>query len=393
MPEWKLPVVSAVAISTAVIFLFKYVHNQDAKTRKSIPAERRRKTPATSEITEVLTPNQTDPNGVAMGGVLMSWIDICAGIAAKTHSDTPCVTASVDAVHFLRPIRMGDVVVVKARVNRSWTTSLEVGVAVFAEDILTGEQRYCCHAYLTFVGVQNGRPIVVPELVPLAQEEIEECAAADRRRIARMELKTKSEAHRSLTTVNINLPFTENMALIMPQHANSVGITFGGYIIQLMEQCGIISASRHVQNFHNDNASSSRILFRTASIDCLNFIRPTKVGDILRIRAQVTRTWNTSLEVYITVHAHLVGYNETIIVDACGDDQWDFSNDGFMTFFAIDSEDHKSHERLPSVQSASPETQECQDLAEKRRQKRLNERDYLLKQRRFSNPPARAEKS
>jgi acyl-CoA thioesterase 11 len=75
----------------------------------------------------------------------MSWIDICAGIAAKTHTEQPCVTASVDAIHFLNPIFVGDVVIVKAAVNKAWRTSMEIGVRVEAEHLHTGEKRYCCH--------------------------------------------------------------------------------------------------------------------------------------------------------------------------------------------------------------------------------------------------------
>jgi acyl-CoA hydrolase len=95
----------------------------------------------------------------------MEWIDVCAGIAAKTHADMPCVTASVDAVHFLQPIYVGEAVILKASVNRAWRSSMEIGVRVVAENLNTGERRYCCHAYLTFVAVRDGKPVPVPDLV------------------------------------------------------------------------------------------------------------------------------------------------------------------------------------------------------------------------------------
>ncbi|GFH16871.1 thioesterase superfamily protein, partial [Haematococcus lacustris] len=88
------------------------------------------------------------PHGTAARGPeVLSWIDICAGMSAKTLARGPCVTAVVGAVHFLRPCRLGAVVIVAAMVHRTFTSSMEVGVRVEAEDMRTGQRHHCCSAY------------------------------------------------------------------------------------------------------------------------------------------------------------------------------------------------------------------------------------------------------
>jgi acyl-CoA thioesterase 11 len=102
----------------------------------------------------IVRPADCDAQGVCVGGHVLSWIDICAGLSAKTLARGPCVTVSVDAVSFLRPCTLGCVVIVAARVNRTFASSMEVGVRVEAEDPRTGERAHCCSAYLTFVSMR-----------------------------------------------------------------------------------------------------------------------------------------------------------------------------------------------------------------------------------------------
>ena len=100
------------------------------------------------------------------GGVVMQWIDVCAGVAAMRHAGGPVVTASIDRLDFLSPIRVGDIVVLQAQVNYVHKTSMEVGCRVETEDPRTRARRYTTKAYLTFVSVDDdGRPRVVPPLV------------------------------------------------------------------------------------------------------------------------------------------------------------------------------------------------------------------------------------
>ena len=140
-------------------------------------------------MNELVLPNDTNTLGNLMGGRLLHWMDICAAIAAQRHSNRVCVTASVDNVDFHSAIKLGEVVVLEAFVNRAFTTSMEAEINVWAEDTVTGERRKCNKAYYTFVAVdQNGRPIPVPPLKAQTDEEIARFDAAGRRRELRLVL-------------------------------------------------------------------------------------------------------------------------------------------------------------------------------------------------------------
>ena len=138
-------------------------------------------------MNELVLPNDTNTLGNLMGGRLLHFMDICAAIASQRHSNRVVVTASVDNVDFQSAIRLGEVVVMEAVVNRAFTTSMETEVNVWAEDTTTGERRKCNRAFYTFVAVdQNGRPIPVPPLAPETDDERERYEAAQRRRELRL---------------------------------------------------------------------------------------------------------------------------------------------------------------------------------------------------------------
>ncbi len=115
-------------------------------------------------------------------------MDKCAAIAAFRHSRNSVVTASIDRVDFREPIHLGDLVIMKASVNFAGRSSMEVGVRVEAEDLLTGNRRHTNSCYLTFVAVdRNGRPVEVPELRPESEDELRRYEAALQRRRRRLE--------------------------------------------------------------------------------------------------------------------------------------------------------------------------------------------------------------
>src|SRR5215471_10090130 len=107
------------------------------------------------EMTELVLPNDTNQLGNLLGGRLMEWMDIAAAVAAQRHSNRICVTAGVDDLVFHQPIRLGEVVTLRASVNRAFGTSMEVGVQVTSENQLTGERKTANTAYLTFVAVDE----------------------------------------------------------------------------------------------------------------------------------------------------------------------------------------------------------------------------------------------
>jgi len=139
-------------------------------------------------------PEHANNMGHVFGGVILSMMDKCAAIAAFRHSRASVVTASIDRVDFREPIHLGDLVVMKASINFAGRTSMEVGVRVEAEELLTGERRHTNSCYLTFVAVdRNGRPIEVPALVPETEDELRRAAAAQERRRSRLAERQNEE--------------------------------------------------------------------------------------------------------------------------------------------------------------------------------------------------------
>jgi acyl-CoA hydrolase len=145
-----------------------------------------------TEMVPVVLPNDANPLGFILGGTVMHLIDIAGAIACHRHSRTLLVTAAVDDLQFLHSIKVGDLIILKSRVTCVFTTSLEVQVDVFSEEILTGKRQLTSRAFLTFVAIdRDGTKVSVPPLVVESDEERRECEAAQRRRAARLERKSE----------------------------------------------------------------------------------------------------------------------------------------------------------------------------------------------------------
>ncbi len=141
-------------------------------------------------MTELVLPNHTNQLGNLLGGQLMHWIDICAALASSKHAKRICVTASVDKIDFHHPIKLGDVVTLKASVNRVFNTSMEVGVKVTSENHSKGNLEHTNSAYLTFVGVdENGKPVKSQEVNPESPDELRRYEEALVRREKRLQLR------------------------------------------------------------------------------------------------------------------------------------------------------------------------------------------------------------
>lgn len=150
-------------------------------------------------MVQVVLPNDANPLGFILGGTVMHLIDIAGAIAGHRHARSPLVTAAVDGLQFLHPIKIGDLIILNARVTAAWTTSLEVEVEVFSEETLTGVRRMTSRAYLTFVSaVRDGKRVQIPGLLLESDEDRARAAAAELRRAerltARKELERRSES-------------------------------------------------------------------------------------------------------------------------------------------------------------------------------------------------------
>ena len=140
------------------------------------------------ETSELMMPQHANNLGHVFGGVILSMMDKAAAIAAIRHARRNVVTASIDRVDFREPVKVGDLVVMHASVNYVGRSSMEVGVRVEAEDLLTGNRRHTNSCYLTFVAIdKDGRPIEVPLLVPETPDEERRFEAAKERRRRRLE--------------------------------------------------------------------------------------------------------------------------------------------------------------------------------------------------------------
>lgn len=143
-------------------------------------------------MTEMVLPNDTNTLNNLMGGKLMQWMDIVSAISAQKHSNSTVVTASVDNISFKHPIRLGNVVTLKAKVTRAFNSSMEVRIEVEAEDIPLGKKIESNSAYFTFVAVgQSGNPAPVPEVEPQTEEETALYDGALRRRQLRLILANR----------------------------------------------------------------------------------------------------------------------------------------------------------------------------------------------------------
>ena len=147
-------------------------------------------------MTELVLPNDTNVFGNLMGGRLMYWMDIAAGITAVKHCNAPCMTASVDNLSFKNPIKLGNVVRIEANITRAFTTSMEIHLKVWGEDNLHQYRYESNEAYFTFVALDpNNKPRPVPAVIPKTEQEQLLFEGALRRRQVRLILGGKMKPH------------------------------------------------------------------------------------------------------------------------------------------------------------------------------------------------------
>jgi len=146
-----------------------------------------------SEMAEIVLPNDANPLGALLGGRLMHWIDLAGAMAAHRHSRNYVVTASVDHIDFLVPVRVGDLVILRSSLNRVFHSSMEVGVKVFVENYIADTAQHVGSAYLTFVAIDGaGHRLKVAPVIPETEEQQRRYEDAGRRReVRRAELERR----------------------------------------------------------------------------------------------------------------------------------------------------------------------------------------------------------
>jgi acyl-CoA hydrolase len=154
----------------------------------------KRASESATEMVQVVLPNDANPLGYILGGTVMHLIDIAGAIACHRHTRSLLVTAAVDGLQFLHPIKVGDLIILQARVTAAWSTSLEVEVEVFSEETLTGSRRMTSRAYLTFVATdRDGQRRRIPRLILETEDERERAADAEGRRAQRLAARKSLE--------------------------------------------------------------------------------------------------------------------------------------------------------------------------------------------------------
>lgn len=147
------------------------------------------KSPKHSEtiMTEVVFPNDTNPMGILQGGRLVHWMDIASAVCAQNHAEHICVTASIDSVKFKAPAKVGDIVTIKAKITRSFNSSMEIFVQAWAKKVLTQKAYLINEAYFTFVAIDdNAHPTKVPLVKTKTEEEKKEYELAEERKKTRL---------------------------------------------------------------------------------------------------------------------------------------------------------------------------------------------------------------
>jgi acyl-CoA hydrolase len=148
-----------------------------------------------SEYLELALPNDANGLGNVLGGKVMHLVDLAAAMAGMRHARQTIVTASVDSLHFLHPVHLGELIILRSSVNRVFRSSMEIGVKVMTEKLLTGARLHTCSAYLTFVAVdQEGRAMAVPPVIPETEDEIRRYRQAGERREYRLAMRNRLQA-------------------------------------------------------------------------------------------------------------------------------------------------------------------------------------------------------
>jgi acyl-CoA hydrolase len=147
-----------------------------------------------SEYSELALPNDANGLGNVLGGKVMHLVDLAAALAALRHARRPVVTASVDHMNFLHPVKIGQLILLRSSVNRVFRSSMEIGVKVWVEDLQTGAVRHTSSAYLTFVALDaTGQTVPIPPVIPETEDEKRRYEEAAQRRDYRLEMRRKGK--------------------------------------------------------------------------------------------------------------------------------------------------------------------------------------------------------
>ncbi|XP_074240342.1 acetyl-coenzyme A thioesterase isoform X2 [Saimiri boliviensis] len=265
-----------------------------------------RQAPGEVLMSQAIQPAHATARGELSAGQLLKWIDTTACLAAEKHAGVSCVTASVDDIQFEETAKIGQVITIKAKVTRAFSTSMEIGIKVMVQDVLTGIEKLVSVAFSTFVAKAVGKEKIHLKPVTLLteQDHVEHNLAAERRKVRLQHEETFNSLMKASSkfddlifdeeegAVSTRGTSVQSIELVLPPHANHHGNTFGGQIMAWMETVATISASR-----------LCRAHLFLKSVDMFKFRGPSTVGDRLVFTAIVNNTFQTCVEVGVRVEA------------------------------------------------------------------------------------------
>ncbi|KAF3819804.1 hypothetical protein GH733_015313 [Mirounga leonina] len=289
------------------------------------------RSPTEVQMSQMVLPCHTNQRGELSVGQLLKWIDTAACLSAERHAGCPCVTASMDDIYFEHTISVGQVVNIKAKVNRAFNSSMEVGIQVASEDLCSEKQWSVCKALATFVAYRELSKVKLKQTTPRTEEEkTEHSVAAERRRmrllyadtikdlLANCAIQDDLESRDCSCMVPAEKTRVESVELVLPPHANHQGNTFGGQIMAWMENVATIAASRLCRAHPTLKA-----------IEMFHFRGPSQVGDRLVLKAIVNNAFKHSMEVGVCVEA----YRQE------AETHRRHINSAFMTFVVLDADE------------------------------------------------------
>ncbi|XP_057596165.1 acetyl-coenzyme A thioesterase [Hippopotamus amphibius kiboko] len=268
--------------------------------------EPERPVPSEVHMSQAIQPTHANLRGELSAGQLLKWIDATACLAAEKHAGVSCVTASVDDIQFKETARVGQVITIKAKVTRAFSTSMEISIKVTVQDMFTGIEKLISVAFSTFVAKPVGKKKIHLKPVTLLteQDHVEHNLASERRKVRLQHEDTFKNLMMESGkfddpicdgeegTVSTRGTSVQSIELVLPPHANHHGNTFGGQIMAWMETVATISASRLCR---------AHPLLK--SVDMFKFRGPSTVGDRLVFNAIVNNTFQTRVEVGVRVEA------------------------------------------------------------------------------------------
>lgn len=263
--------------------------------------------PTRVQMSQLILPCHTHHDGELSVGQLLKWMDTTACLSAERHAHCPCVTVSVDDIDFEHSLRVGQIVNIRAKVNRAFNTSMEVGIVTSCEDVASGRQWRVCKAFATFVAKKTGcEKVQLKPVTPGTPEErVEYSVAAERRRMRLGHIEAMKDLLSSISEQDGGLDAEEvqgavpgsstraqSTELVLPPHANHQGNAFGGQVMAWMEGVAAIAARRFCK---------APATLRT--IEMFYFRGPAQVGDRVSLKAIVNNAFKNSFEVGVCAEA------------------------------------------------------------------------------------------